>query len=123
MGDLRSGLVLEPVRGQQGGYPPQQGYPPQGYPPQGYPPQGYPPQQGQYQGQPPPQQGQYQGQQPPRQAGWHPAGGQPPSSPPAGAPEGNELQVKLQKLKAAFEAGLLTDEEYSAKKATLLESF
>ena len=30
--------------------------------------------------------------------------------------------MKLGKLKAAYEAGLLTDEEYSAKKAQVLES-
>ncbi|HLT38176.1 MAG TPA: SHOCT domain-containing protein, partial [Enhygromyxa sp.] len=88
------------------GYPPPQGYPP-GYPP----PQGYPPPHGQPHGQPPAPQG----------AGWHPAPNGAP--PPAPAEPQNELQVKLQKLKAAYEAGLLTDEEYSAKKATLLDTF
>ncbi|NVB37750.1 SPFH domain-containing protein [Pseudenhygromyxa sp. WMMC2535] len=110
----------------QQGYPqqgyPQQGYPQQGYPQQGYPQQGYPQQgqQGGYRGQPP-QQGQ-QGQG----AGWHPGPqGGPPQQAQAPAPAGggNDIQSKLQKLKAAYDAGLLTDEEYSAKKASLLDAF
>lgn len=105
MGNMM-GQMMSP---QMMGYPPQPGYPPPGYPPPGYPPQqgyppGYPPQQGY-----PPQ-------------GYAPQG-QPPAAPPAAPAEPqNELQVKLAKLKAAYEAGLLTDEEYSAKKATLLDS-
>jgi membrane protease subunit (stomatin/prohibitin family) len=71
----------------------QQGYPPQGYPQQGHPQQGYPPQ-----GAPPPQQ----------QAA-------PPAEP--------SLEDKLRKLKAAFEAELLTEEEFKAKKAELLSNF
>jgi membrane protease subunit (stomatin/prohibitin family) len=107
MGNMM-GQMMSP---QQMGYPPQQqGYPPQpGYPPPGYPPPGYPPQQGYPPPGYPPQPGQYQ------QAGY----------PPPGAPEAapaNDLQAKLQKLKAAFEAGLLTEQEYSAKKAALLDA-
>jgi membrane protease subunit (stomatin/prohibitin family) len=107
MGNMM-GNMMSP---QQMGYPPPPGYAPPGYPPPGYPPPGYPPQQGQYQ-QPgyPPQPGQ------PQQAGWHPA----PAAAPEAAPA-NDLQAKLQKLKAAFEAGLLTEQEYSAKKAALLD--
>ena len=124
MGNMMGNMMSPQMMGyppQQGypGYPPQQGYPPQGYPPQQ---QGYPPQQGQppYQGQPP--QGQPPQGQPPQQGGWHPAGAPQQAAPAEAAPQ-NDLQVKLQKLKAAYEAGLLTDEEYSAKKATLLDSF
>lgn len=93
---------------QQMGYPPPPGYGPPGYPPQqgypqqGYPPPGYPPQQGQYQ-----------------QAGYPP----PPQGQPAPAEGGNDLQTKLLKLKAALDAGLLTQEEYAAKRAKLLEDF
>jgi len=125
MGNMMGGMMNPQAMGM--GYPQQQGYPPQGYPPQqqGYPPQGYQggPPQG-YQGGPPPQQGQYQGQ-PPQQSGWQPAGGQQQQAPPQQQAQGggNDIQSKLQKLKAAFEAGLLTDQEYSAKKAQLLESF
>ena len=124
MGNMMGNMMNPQMMGmQQGGYPPQ-GYPPQqgGYPPQGYPPQqgGYPPQQGGY----PPQQGGY----PPQQQGGYqgqPQGGPPPQQAAAPAPAGggNDIQSKLMKLKAAFEAGLLTDQEYSAKKAQLLESF
>nr|WP_276603937.1 SHOCT domain-containing protein [Nannocystis pusilla] len=35
----------------------------------------------------------------------------------------NNLEAKLRKLKAAFEAELLTEEEYKAKRAKLLEAF
>jgi membrane protease subunit (stomatin/prohibitin family) len=69
------------------------GYPQQGYPQQGYPQQGYP-----QQGHP---------QQPPQQA-------------PA---DDNSLESKLRKLKAALDAGLLTDEEYKAKRTKLLDAF
>ena len=107
MGNMMAGMMNPQAMGMYG----QQGYPPQGYPPQGYPPQGYPPQQGQYQG------------QPPQQAGWNPAPQQQQGGAPAQQGGGDDLQSKLLKLKAAFEAGLLTDEEYAAKKAKLLESF
>ena len=133
MGNMMGNMMNPQAMGYgppQGGYPPQ-GYPPQGgYPPPGYQQQGYPPQQGGYQQQGyPPQQGGYQ--QPPQQgqqqgqgAGWHPAGGQQQGQgAPAPAGGGDDIQGKLQKLKAAFDAGLLTEQEYSAKKATLLESF
>jgi membrane protease subunit (stomatin/prohibitin family) len=40
--------------------------------------------------------------------------------PPA---DDNSLEAKLRKLKAAFEAELLTEEEYKAKRAKLLEAF
>ncbi len=134
MQQQQQGYPPQQYQGQpQQGYPPRQGYPPQQYqgqPPQqqGYPPQqqGYPPQQ--YQGQPP--QGQQQGRppqgQPPQQgqqAGWHPAGGGAQAPAPAAPAGGNDIQSKLIKLKAAFDAGLLTDQEYSDKKASLLENF
>ncbi|MBZ5707955.1 SPFH domain-containing protein [Nannocystis pusilla] len=46
---------------------------------------------------------------------------QPPQQqPPA---DDNSLEAKLRKLKAAFEAELLTEEEYKAKRAKLLEAF
>ncbi|MFV8750310.1 SPFH domain-containing protein [Nannocystaceae bacterium ST9] len=97
------GNMMGQMMGPAMGYPPQPGYPPQGYPPPGYPPQqgypppGYPPQQGY----PPPQ-----------------------AAPPAeAAPPANDLQSKLLKLKAAFEAGLLTQDEYAAKRGKLLEDF
>lgn len=113
MGQMMGGMMSP----QQMGYPPPPGY---GYPPPGYPPPGYPPQPGQYPPQgyapPPGQPGQPPGHGQPSQAGWHPA----PAPAPEAAPA-NDLQVKLQKLKAAFEAGLLTEQEYSAKKAELLD--
>jgi membrane protease subunit (stomatin/prohibitin family) len=106
MGNMMGGMMGQAMPG-QGGYPPQ-GYPPQGYPPPGYPPQGYPPP-----GYPP------QGQPPHGQPPGPPQGGAPP--PPAGgAPS---LQDKLLKLKAAYEAELLTEDEYKAKKAELLADF
>jgi membrane protease subunit (stomatin/prohibitin family) len=114
MGQMMGNMMSPQQMGyppQQQGYPPQQGYPQQGYAPQqqGYPPpQGYPPQQQGY----PPQSGQYQ------QAGYPP----PPGAPAPEAAPVNDLQSKLQKLKAAFEAGLLTDQEYAAKKAALLDT-
>jgi membrane protease subunit (stomatin/prohibitin family) len=113
MGNMMGNMMSPQMMGYPPGYPPPQGYPP-GYPPPGYPPQqgyppGYPPQGYPPQGQPP--------QPGPQAAGWHPAGAQAAPAEPQ-----NELQVKLHKLKAAYEAGLLTDEEYSAKKATLLDS-
>ena len=74
------------------------GYPPPGYPP-GYPPPGYPPPQGY------PQQQQQQ-----------------PGPPPAPA-EDNSLESKLRKLKAALDAGLLTEDEYKAKRTKLLDAF
>jgi membrane protease subunit (stomatin/prohibitin family) len=68
--------------------------------PQGYPPQAY-------------------GQQP-----YAPAQGYapPPAAAPA-APAADPLQEKLRKLKAAFEADLLTEDEYKAKRAQLLADF
>jgi len=85
------------------GYPPQ-GYPPQGYPAQGYPAPGYPPPQGYPPG---PTQGAY---------------GQPPQATPTGPAEGS-LESKLLKLKSAYEAQLLTEEEYRTKRAQLLAEF
>jgi membrane protease subunit (stomatin/prohibitin family) len=94
MGNMM-GQMMGPAMGYPPpGYPPQQGYP--GYPPPGYPPPGYPP---------PPGYGQPQGQ------------------PPAEAAPANDLQAKLVKLKGALDAGLLTQEEYAAKRAKLLEDF
>ena len=75
------------------------GYPPPGYPP-GYPPPGYPPPQG------------YPQQQQQQQ----------PGPPPAPA-EDNSLESKLRKLKAALDAGLLTEDEYKAKRTKLLDAF
>lgn len=70
-----------------------------GYP-QGYPPQGYPPPDTRL---PATRQGQPQAQQP--------------------AAEDNSLEAKLRKLKAALDAGLLTDDEYKAKRAKMLDAF
>ena len=44
-------------------------------------------------------------------------------SPQAAAPAQLSLQEKLTKLKSAYEAELLTEEEYAAKKSSLLDSF
>lgn len=121
MGNMMAGMMGQAM--------PQQGYPQQGYPQQGYPPQqgGYPPQQGGY----PPQQGGY----PPQQQGGYPPqhghppqhGGHPPQQQPAPAaaagPAPGSLEEKLTKLKAAFEADLLTEEEYKTKRADLLANF
>ncbi len=97
MGQMMQGMA---------GYPP--GYPPPGYPPPGYPPPGYPP------GYPPPGYQQAPGQAP----------GQPPGqAPPQQGPAPDSLEAKLGKLKAAFDAGLLTQEEYQAKRAKLLDAF
>ena len=75
---------------------PQPGYPPPGYPPQpGYPAQGHAP--------------------PPHAA-------PPPQAAPA-APAAGTLQDKLLKLKGAFDVGLLTQEEYDAKKGEILANF
>jgi membrane protease subunit (stomatin/prohibitin family) len=74
-----------------------------GYPQQGYPQQGYP-QQGQYPQQGYPQQGQ-------------------PQQPQQPVADDNSLESKLRKLKAALDAGLLTDEEYKAKRTKLLDAF
>jgi hypothetical protein len=35
----------------------------------------------------------------------------------------NSLEGKLRKLKGAFEAGLLTEDEYKTKRAKLLDAF
>jgi membrane protease subunit (stomatin/prohibitin family) len=74
------------------------GQPQQGYPPPGYPPPGYPP-----------------------HPGYPPPAGQAP--PPAPAADDGGLEGKLRKLKAAHEAGLLTDEEYKDKRTKLLDAF
>ena len=101
-------------QGQQQGFQGQ----PQGFQGQPGQPQGF---QGQPQGQP--GQPDQQAQQPaPQASGWHPAGGQEAPAPAAEA-GGNDLTIKLQKLKAAYDVGLLTDEEYASKRATLLDSF
>jgi membrane protease subunit (stomatin/prohibitin family) len=97
MGMGMGNMMGNVMAGAMPGYPPP-GYPPPGYPP-GYPPPGYPPQQGY-----PPPQGQQQAQQ------------QPPA-------DDNSLEAKLRKLKAALDAGLLTDEEYKAKRTKLLDAF
>jgi membrane protease subunit (stomatin/prohibitin family) len=47
----------------------------------------------------------------------------PPQQQQQPAADDNGLEAKLRKLKAAFEAELLTEEEYKAKRAKLLESF
>lgn len=75
------------------------GQPQYPYPPGGYPPPGYPP----HPGYPPP------GQAPPVQ-----------QQPPA---DDGGLEGKLRKLKAALDAGLLTEEEYKAKRTKLLDEF
>lgn len=99
MGNLMAGAM-----GPGMGYPPP-GYPP-GYPPPGYPPPGYP-----------------------SQAGYPPAAYPPPPGYPA-PPQGHappaapsSLEEKLLKLKSAYEAQLLTEDEYRAKRAELLANF
>ncbi|MBC8070414.1 MAG: SPFH domain-containing protein [Deltaproteobacteria bacterium] len=99
MGQMMAGAMGQAMPYPQQGYP-QQGYPQQGYPQQGYPQQGYPQQGYPQQGAPAQQQ-----QQP-----------QPP------APQPGSLEDKLRALKAAFDAGLLTDDEYKNKRAQLLGS-
>ncbi len=121
MGNMMAGMMGHAMPGHpQQGYP-QQGYPQQGYPQQGYPQQGHPqqghPQQG-YPQQGYPQQG-YPQQGPPQQG--YPQQGQPPQQ--AAAPAAGSLEEKLGKLKAAYEAELLTEEEYKSKRAQLLENF
>jgi hypothetical protein len=41
-------------------------------------------------------------------------------APPAAAPSGDDALVEIQKLSVLHEQGVLTDEEFSAKKAQLL---
>jgi membrane protease subunit (stomatin/prohibitin family) len=119
MGNMMGGMMGQGM-GYPPGYPPPQGYPGQpGYPPPGYPPPGYPPPQG-YPGQPGyPPPGYPQGAPPPQGA----APPAPPAPPAPAAPAGDDIQSKLMKLKAAFDAGLLTQQEYDAKKQQLLASF
>jgi hypothetical protein len=116
----------------QPGYPqqgyPQQGYPQQGYPQQGYPQQGHPqqgyPQQGYPQQPQQPGYAQAPGGYPPPQApgGYAPAPGAPPGAPPpaaaAGGPSVEERLAKLQDLK---NKGLISDEDFNARKAKILE--
>jgi len=103
MGNMMGGMMNQMMPGMmQGAGRPPPGYPPQGYPPPGYPPQGPPP-------------GPQQQAQPP---GPPPAQAAAPPPPPAGG-----LEDKLLKLKAAHEAGLLTEEEYAAKRAEILAAF
>jgi hypothetical protein len=98
MGQMMSGVMNQAMP--QQGYPP--GYPPPGYPPPGYPPPGYPPPQGYPQGQP------VQGQ--PQQ----------PAPAQGGAGGGQSLEDRLRALKAAFDAQLITEDEYKNKRAQLL---
>lgn len=102
MGNMMAGMMGHAMPGYpQPGYPPQQGYPPQGHhPQQGHPQQGYPPQGA-----------------PPQQAA--PAA----AAAPAAGPAPGSLEEKLTKLKAAYDAELLTEEEYKAKRAQLLADF
>ncbi len=117
MGNMMAGMMGHAMPGYgyppQPGYPPQQGHPQPGYPQPGHPQQGHPqpghPQPGYAQpGYP---------QQPPQQ-------GAPAAAAPAPAgPAPGSLEEKLTKLKAAYEAQLLTDDEYKAKRAELLANF
>ncbi len=120
MGNMMGNVMGGAMHPGYQGYPPQ-GYPPQGYPPQGYPPQGYPPQGHPPQGYPP-----QQGYQQPPQPGQPPQGqapqGQAPQGQGGGAPV-SPLEDKLKKLKAAFEAELITEDEYKSKRAALLADF
>jgi membrane protease subunit (stomatin/prohibitin family) len=100
MGQMMGGVMGQAMHPGYPGYPPPQGYP--GYPPpHGYPPPpGYPPQ-----GQPG-------------------APGQPGAQPGAApAPAAGTLEDKLMKLKAAYEAQLITEEEYQKKRGELLSAF
>ena len=67
---------------------------------------GYPPQQGY-----------------PPQPGYPPQGAPPQQQAAPAAPAESSLEDKLRKLKAAYEAELLSEEEYKAKKAELLSNF
>ena len=97
MGMGMGNMMGNVMAGAMPGYPQQQQYPQQGYPQQGQP-----------------QQGQQQQQ--------YPQQGQPPQQQQAPA-EDNSLESKLRKLKGALDAGLLTDEEYKAKRTKLLDAF
>jgi membrane protease subunit (stomatin/prohibitin family) len=141
MGNMMGGMMgqaMGPQGHPQQGYPqqgyPQQGYPQQGYPQQGYPQQGHPQQGWPQQGHPQqghPQQGWPQ-QGHPQQGQWGPPpggapgphGGPPPGQAPAQqGPAPGSLEEKLIKLKQAFDAELLTEAEYTSKRAELLANF
>jgi membrane protease subunit (stomatin/prohibitin family) len=108
MGNMMGNVMAGAMYPQQPGYPPP-GYPPQpGYAPPGYPPQpGYPPPPGYA---PPgyPQPGAPQGQAP---------------APGGAAPGAGSLEERLMKLKAAFDAQIITEDEYKQKRAALLANF
>jgi membrane protease subunit (stomatin/prohibitin family) len=126
------GPAMQPGYGPPG-YP-QQGYPQQGYPQQGYPqqpgygqaPGGYPQAPGGY----PQAPGGYPQQGPggyPQQAPGAPPGAPPQAAPPgpapaaaapSGAPSVEERLAKLQDLK---NKGLISDEDFNARKAKILE--
>lgn len=134
--------MAQAMQPQWGGPAMQPGYPPQGYPQQGYPQQGYPQQGYPQQGQPPqgypqqpPQQGYAQapggypqapgGYPPPQGAGGYGPPPGAPGAPPAvaaasggGGPSVEERLAKLQDLK---NKGLISDEDFNARKAKILE--
>ncbi len=107
-----------------GGYGPQ-GYPQQGYPQQGYPQQGYPQAPGGY-GPPP-------GAPPGAPPGYAQAPGAPPGyGPPPGAPGafppaaaapsgGPSVEERLAKLQDLKNKGLISDEDFNARKNKILE--
>jgi len=98
MGMGMGNMMGNVMAGAMPGYPQQQ---------QQYPQQGYPQQQQQY----------------PQQQQQYPQQGQPPPQQQQPVADDNGLESKLRKLKAALDAGLLTDEEYKAKRTKLLDAF
>ena len=114
------GPAMHPGYGPQG-YP-QQGYPQQGYPQQGYPQQGYPQAPGGY---PPP--GGPQGYAPPPGAPGAPPGAPPGAQgafppPAAAAPSGGpSVEERLAKLQDLKNKGLISDEDFAARKNKILE--
>ena len=108
------------------GYPQQPGYPPQGYPQQGQPggypqaPQGYPPAPGGYPQAPgaPPGYAQAPGAPPGAPAAFPQPGAPPAAASGGGGPSVEERLAKLQDLK---NKGLISDEDFNARKNKILE--
>jgi membrane protease subunit (stomatin/prohibitin family) len=103
MGNMMGNMMGQAMPGMMPGYPP-------GYPPPGYPMPGHP---GAHPGYPP-------GYAPQGAAAGAMAGA---AAGAAAAPAADTLESKLLKLKGALDAGLLTEDEYKAKRAQLLADF